>query len=106
MGHKVAATELGYFGRLREVDEEFFIENEQQFSEVWMRYVDGPPKKKVPARKKADSAKKDGSGEATTSHDLEEMGMAGLRAKARDLDVTIPVPCSKVEARKLISAAI
>jgi hypothetical protein len=41
MGIKVIAVAKGYYGHLREVNDEFEIENEEAFHDSWMERTDG-----------------------------------------------------------------
>jgi hypothetical protein len=47
MGIKVIAIARGYYGQLREVNDEFEIEDEAAFTDKWMERSDGKPAKRA-----------------------------------------------------------
>ena len=59
MSKRVRATEIGYYGaKLRQPGDEFAIDSDKAFSEIWMEALDGkaPKAAKAEKRKKAEAA--------------------------------------------------
>lgn len=67
MSKRVRATEIGYYGgALRQPGEEFTLDSDKAFSEIWMEALDGKAPKAAKAEKPKEPADSDGANDGGT----------------------------------------